>query len=193
MFFYFQHSLPRMVSPSWIALGLLATLARADFYVSLNGSDAAAGTLSAPFKSFERAQKAVRGVLNTTGDDVRVYVAPGTYYLDQPLMFTDVDSGHNGHKVVWEAQDMDKGVNISGGWVIFFFNISKDEGFRTDNSTPAPKSPTGLSRTLAKGSILLQCTMDSGPAISSPIRNTLSGPIMLSIGLGSPTTPRATG
>jgi hypothetical protein len=101
--------------PSWITLGLLATLAHADFYVSLNGSDTAAGTAHAPFKSFEMAQKAVRSVVNTTKDDVRVYVAPGTYYLDEPLLFTDLDSGKNGHKVIWEAQDMHKGVNISGG------------------------------------------------------------------------------
>jgi hypothetical protein len=173
-----------MISPTWIALGLLATLARADFYVSLNGTDAAAGTLHDPFRSFERAQKAVRGVVNTTDDDVRVYVAPGTYYLDQPLLFTDLDSGHNGHKVIWEAQDLDKGVNVSGGYVVFFFHISKDEGFRTDNSISALQSPIGLLPTLAEGSILLQYPMDSGPVISSPIRNTLSGPITLSIELG---------
>jgi hypothetical protein len=114
-----------MFPPSWITLGLLATLAHADFYVSLNGSDTAAGTAHAPFKSFERAQKAVRGAVNSTKDDVRVYIAPGTYYLDEPLLFTDLDSGKNGHKVVWEAQDMDKGVNISGGYVAFF--LVKDE------------------------------------------------------------------
>jgi hypothetical protein len=189
-----------MTSPPWIALGLLATLARADFYVSLNGSDAAAGTLHAPFKSLERAQKAVRGVVNTTYDDVRVYVAPGTYYLDEPLLFTDLDSGNNGHKVVWEAQDMDRGVNVSGGYVILFYvsnerleiKRSKDSGLTTV-ATSAPKSPTGLSRTLAKGSILRQRHLGSGPANSSPIRSTLRGPIMLSIGPGSPTTPRATG
>jgi len=100
---------------SWLSLGPLATVAHADFYVALNGSDTSAGTAHAPFRSFERAQKAVRGVVNTTNDDVRVHVAPGTYYLDEPLLFTNLDSGHNGYKVIWEAQDMAKVVNISGG------------------------------------------------------------------------------
>lgn len=98
-----------------MTLGLLATLAHADFHVSLNGSDAAAGTAHAPFKSFERAQEAVRSVVEVMDEDVKVFIAPGTYYLDEPLLFTDLDSGNNGHKVVWEAQDMDEGVNISGG------------------------------------------------------------------------------
>jgi hypothetical protein len=115
-----------MFPPSWVSVGLLATLASADFYVSLNGSDTAAGTAHTPFRSFGRAQKAVRGVVNNTNDDVRVYVAPGTYYLDEPLLFTDVDSGQHGHKVIWEAQDMDKGVNVSGGYVTFFLPKTKD-------------------------------------------------------------------
>ena len=170
-------------------MGLLATLVRADFFVSLNGSDTAAGTAHAPFKSFERAQKAVRGVVNTTNDDVKVYIAPGTYYLDEPLLFTDLDSGNNGHTVIWEAQDMDKGVNISAGYVVVFF-VSRP---MTDDLTPVPQSPIGLSPTLAKESILRQRRLDSRPAISSQIRSTPSGLIMLSTGPGSPITPRATG
>jgi hypothetical protein len=181
-----------MFPPSWMSVGLLATLASADFYVSLSGSDTAAGTAHTPFRSFGRAQKAVRGVVNNTNDDVRVYVAPGTYYLDEPLLFTDVDSGHNGHKIIWEAQDMDKGVNISGGYVFYFF-ASKYGDIKPDNPTPALQSPTGHSPTLAKASILLQRRLDSGPAISSPIRNTPNELITLSIELGWPTTPKATG
>ena len=181
-----------MVSPPWITLGLLATLARADFFVSLNGSDTAAGTAHAPFKSFERAQKAVRGVVNTTNDDVKVYIAPGTYYLDEPLLFTDLDSGNNGHTVIWEAQDMDKGVNISGGYVTPFF-LSNDEKLTTDNSTPALPSPTGLLPTLAEEYTRLQHPLDSGLVTFLPIRSMLSGPIMLSTELGSPITLRVTG
>jgi hypothetical protein len=178
-----------MVSLLLMILGLLATLAYADLYVSLNGSDTAAGSVHAPFKSFERAQKAVRGVVNTMEDDIKVYVAPGTYYLDEPLFFTGPDSGNNGHKVVWEAQDMDKGVNISGGYVVVFF-VSRP---MTDDLTPVPQSPIGLSPTLAKESILRQRRLDSRPAISSQIRSTPSVLIMLSTGPGSPITPRATG
>jgi hypothetical protein len=188
-----QHSLTfkKMFPPSWMSVGLLATLASADFYVSLNGSDTAAGTAHTPFRSFERAQKAVRGVVNNTNDDVRVYVAPGTYYLDEPLLFTDVDSGQHGHKVIWEAQDMDRGVNISGGCVIPILLRLERRTCRTDDSAPALQSPTGLS--LAMGSTRRPRHLDSGPAISSPIRNTPNELITLSIELGSPTTPRATG
>ena len=181
-----------MVSPPWITLGLLATLVRADFFVSLNGSDTAAGTAHAPFKSFERAQKAVRGVVNTTNDDVKVYIAPGTYYLDEPLLFTDLDSGNNGHTVIWEAQDMDKGVNISGGYVIHSSSrMTKSSGLTTQ--PPALRSPIGLSPKLAEKSTRLQHPLGSGLVTFTPIRSTLSGPIMLSTELGSPITLRVTG
>ncbi|KUL85897.1 hypothetical protein ZTR_06409 [Talaromyces verruculosus] len=47
--------------------------------------------------------------------DLYIYVGPGTYYLTAPLEFTSQDSGQNGHRVVWQAQDMTQGANISGG------------------------------------------------------------------------------
>ncbi|KAK7398745.1 hypothetical protein QQX98_011889 [Neonectria punicea] len=49
------------------------------------------------------------------GSDLKVIVAPGTYVLDEPLEFTADDSGFNGHRVIWEAKNFEKGVNISGG------------------------------------------------------------------------------
>lgn len=184
----------KMVLPAWVTLGILATLARADFYVSLSGSDSAAGTLHAPFKTFERAQKAVRGVVGAMEKDVKVLIAPGTYYLDEPLLFTDLDSGCNGHRVIWEAQDLEKGVNVSGGYVFpFSLVISRYERPQTHNRNPAPRSPTGPSPTLAMESTLLQLHPDSGPDISSRIKNTLNGLITLSIEPGSPTIPKATG
>jgi len=192
VFYSFPGSSRRMYSSPWKTVSLLATLAYADFYVSLNGSDAAAGTAHAPFKSFERAQEAVRGVVDAMDEDVKVFVAPGTYYLDEPLFFTDLDSGNNGHKVVWEAQDMDKGVDISGGYAIFF-SLSRDERPKTHDLTPASQSPTGLWPSLVKESTRLQRPVDSRPAISLPTKSTLNALITLSTAHGLPTIPKATG
>ena len=52
--------------------------------------------------------------------DLRVIVAPSTYYLQTPLNFTANDSGTNGYRVIWEAQDLVRGVNILGGYVTRF-------------------------------------------------------------------------
>lgn len=85
-----------------------------EIYVSPRGSDIFLGTKLLPFKTLERAQKAVRAVNGNMRADVTVHVAPGTYYLDEPLKFTAADSGSNGHRVIWEGKDAD----ISGGYTM---------------------------------------------------------------------------
>jgi len=89
--------------------------------VSPAGSDAAQGTAEKPFQSLARAQRAVREV--NSDHDVTVVLADGMYRLTQPLLFTALDGGRNGHHVFWLAADGAKPV-ISGaipviGWKLF--------------------------------------------------------------------------
>lgn len=90
--------------------------------VSPQGNDDnAAGTCQHPFRTLERAQKAVREI--NTGHDVVVQLAGGVYHMDRPLIFTALDGGRNGHRVLWEAAQDAKPV-ISGaipvtGWKLF--------------------------------------------------------------------------
>lgn len=99
----------------FLLLSFLFSKATADFFVSPSGNDASRGTKSRPFRSLERAQVAVRNVNKKMKSDITVFIAPGTYYLDKPLNFSELDSGYNGHRVIWQAQDMERGANISGG------------------------------------------------------------------------------
>jgi hypothetical protein len=89
--------------------------------VSPQGSDDASGTPENPFRTLERAQRAVREV---NGDhDVTVQLADGTYRLQRPLIFTASDGGRNGYHVSWVAAQGARPV-ISGavpvtGWKLF--------------------------------------------------------------------------
>ncbi|KAF5559058.1 xylanase A [Fusarium mexicanum] len=94
---------------------LLGVEAAQNFYVSPTGKDTAPGTISAPFATLGQAQKAVRKVNRKLTSDVTVHVAAGTYYLNTPLTFTSADSGSNGHRIIWEAEATNGGVNLSGG------------------------------------------------------------------------------
>ncbi len=89
--------------------------------VSPNGSDDAAGTQEKPFRSFERAQRAVRE--SNADHDVVVQLASGVYRLSSPLLFTAMDGGRNHHRVSWTGAEGAKPV-ISGaisvtGWKLF--------------------------------------------------------------------------
>ncbi len=69
--------------------------------VSPSGDDSAAGTLQAPFRTVERAQRAVR--LANASHNVEVQLEDGIYRLQHPLVFTALDGGRNGFHVRWQA------------------------------------------------------------------------------------------
>lgn len=86
------------------------------FAVSPSGDDAADGTAEHPFRTLERAQRAVREV---NGDhDVMVRLSRGTYRIDHPLIFRAADGGHNGHSVTWSEAEPGAQPVISGGLTI---------------------------------------------------------------------------
>jgi len=78
----------------------------ADFFVAPSGNDSAAGTLSAPFATVDRARQAVRNLKqNSPGRNTPVIVMlrGGTYYLAAPLMFNAADSGTSQVGIVYQA------------------------------------------------------------------------------------------
>jgi hypothetical protein len=91
------------------------------FAVSPAGDDNAAGDPAHPFRTLERAQRAVRS--QNLSHDVTVQLADGTYRLARPLIFRAPDGGRNMHRVVWEAapgaHPILSGASPVTGWTIF--------------------------------------------------------------------------
>ncbi|MBQ7639124.1 MAG: right-handed parallel beta-helix repeat-containing protein [Clostridia bacterium] len=88
----------------------------ADFYISPDGSDENDGSLSAPFATFERAQKAVRELDRTGKSSVTVAVKAGDYRITS-LYFGEEDGGTESCPVVWKAYGDGEAV-LNGGVTI---------------------------------------------------------------------------
>ena len=86
---------------------LLPALAQ-PYYVAPGGDDSNPGTRKKPFATLPRAQLAARQHPGT------VYLRGGTYYLNQPLVFTPADSGTASRPVRYQAFENEVPV-ISGG------------------------------------------------------------------------------
>jgi hypothetical protein len=106
------------------ALPITAAPVRGDDAVTIavapTGDDAAAGTVEHPFRTLERAQRAVREV---NGEhDVVVQLADVVYRIDKPLLFRAADGGHNEHTVAWVAAPGAHPV-ISGGMAVMGWRL----------------------------------------------------------------------
>jgi hypothetical protein len=87
------------------------------FWVSAVGSPSGDGSQQNPFDSIDKAQVAVRAVLQAPGaltKDIVVNIGDGTYQLANTLSFDAGDSGRDGHTVHYRAVDGEHPV-ISGG------------------------------------------------------------------------------
>ncbi|MFO7999873.1 MAG: right-handed parallel beta-helix repeat-containing protein [Marinilabilia sp.] len=86
-----------------------------NFYVSPLGDDNNPGTEAQPFKTIERAQKAVRSVVDEGPEsNVTVWISEGTYRISETLRFDSGDSGSEAHRVSYKAMPGASPV-ISGG------------------------------------------------------------------------------
>ena len=85
---------------------------RAEFFVGPGGDDGDPGTAERPFATLVRAQQAVRA--RAEGRGATVLLQGGTYYLDEPLVFTSADSGSVDSPVVFAAAAGET-VVVSGG------------------------------------------------------------------------------
>jgi hypothetical protein len=88
---------------------------RADYYVSVSGSDDNPGTLDMPFASLHRAQDAARKRIaeGLTGN-ITMFIRAGTYLLDEPLSFDIRDSGTERYSITYAAYPGERPL-VSGG------------------------------------------------------------------------------
>ena len=93
-----------------------------DFHVSPQGDDANDGSRERPFQTLARARDAVRTVNRAMKGDVVVHLHEGTYTIKETVAFDARDSGHNGHKVIYQAAPGSKPRLIGGvrvkGWTL---------------------------------------------------------------------------
>ena len=126
---------------------LTASAVVTPIYVSTNGAASGNGTtLSAPV-NLARAQARVREINSTMTNDIHVLLLPGRYPLAATLAFTERDSGSNGFKVVWRAQDTNNPPLLSGG--AFVTNWSLVAG--TSNVWSAPVTTTAFRQLYVNG------------------------------------------
>jgi len=83
----------------------------AELYVSPRGDDANPGTKEKLLATVAGARDAARGI---QGESVTVYLAGGTYYLSEPIVFSAADSGTADAPVVYAAMPGQSPI-ISGG------------------------------------------------------------------------------
>jgi len=87
------------------------------FYVSPAGNHSNPGTLSQPFLTVEDARQVIRGSNGNMVEDTIVYLRGGTYTLSSTLNFDQLDSGTNGHDVIYKAYPGESPI-LSGGQII---------------------------------------------------------------------------
>ena len=92
----------------------LDALPMAEFYVSPEGNDKAAGNASAPLKTIEGARDKIRKLNGNMTGDIIVYIRGGTYTIDHTIEFTTADSASNGFRIIYKAAEGETPV-ISGG------------------------------------------------------------------------------
>ena len=66
----------------------MCLFSQTNFYVSIKGNDSNKGSLAKPFASVNRALVETR----KTSGNIKLYLMGGTYYLNQPIVFTPEDS-----------------------------------------------------------------------------------------------------
>lgn len=92
----------------------------ASFYVATNGSDSAAGSLSAPFKTLEKARSAVQALNGTIGSQpYTVNILGGTYrVISNPSFYLHwFDSGSPANPITYQAMT-NADVHVSGGLAV---------------------------------------------------------------------------
>ncbi len=113
----FIHILPvvgRSVAPGLLTLLISLEAAAAVLHVSPEGSDANPGTRKAPLASPAGARDRIRQMRSAGKQVGTVELHAGTYYLREPLVFENQDSGSARSPIVYRAAPGES-VTISGG------------------------------------------------------------------------------
>ncbi|KAJ4016159.1 hypothetical protein NW766_004349 [Fusarium irregulare] len=94
----------------------------ADIYIDRNGQDSNPGSAEKPVKSLKKGQELVRQLIPAAKDDITVHLGPGTWVIDEPIIFSAEDSGTSSSTVIWSGSD----TVISGGYEIGKWTEGKD-------------------------------------------------------------------
>jgi hypothetical protein len=106
-----------------------AAAVQATYYVAPNGDDSNPGTITAPFRTLQRARDVVRTVNATMTGDIHVYLRGGSYPVSSTIEFGPGDSGTNNHRIVYAAYPnetpvLEGGVRVTG-WTQHNGNVWK--------------------------------------------------------------------
>ena len=117
---------PKILLPILLLAASCSIMPAKKIFVSVDGNDINSGSKSQPLLSLEAARERVRLFrAKQPGRDIRVVLSSGTWYLDQPLLFTSEDGSSGKFSVTWEGDPGGKTV-FSGGRVISGF---RDAGY----------------------------------------------------------------
>ena len=84
------------------------------FHVAVNGDDTNPGSADKPFASIGHARNVIRTINQNMQGSIVVLIHDGTYPIDQPVIFTQEDSGQNGYDIVYRAAEGETPL-LSGG------------------------------------------------------------------------------
>jgi Right handed beta helix region len=94
----------------------------ADYYVATDGNDLNPGSLEKPFLTLDKARNTLREIAPSMDADAVVHVRGGTYRLSAPAVFGSEDSGRNGHRIIYQAQENEipiiTGLQVINKWVL---------------------------------------------------------------------------
>lgn len=102
-----------------------------EYYVSPTGDDNNPGTLQQPFQSLDKARNQVRTINTSMTGDIVVNLAAGDYYLDKSFSLTELDSGFNGHHVIYQNNDAPGSARIIGGKALSNWQHYSGDIYRT--------------------------------------------------------------
>jgi parallel beta-helix repeat protein len=110
----------RKIAGIAVSLMVLNAAAELEYYVAPGGSDAAAGSIDAPFQTLEKARDTIRGLSAVERrQNIRVLLRGGTYKMEKPFVLNVQDGAPLGLTVSYEAFPnetpvLDSGVEITG-------------------------------------------------------------------------------
>ena len=104
-----------------------------DIFVSPQGNDTNPGSsLKVPFATLQKAQLAAREAKKTKQNiPINIYLTEGTYYLNEPLVFSSADKASADAPVTWRSYK-NKKVVISGGRKVAGWKKYKDNIWVTE-------------------------------------------------------------
>ena len=80
-----------------------SAFAETAYWVSPQGSDLGSGTESSPFATVDKAREVIRkNKPSPMTEDIVVYIQKGTYYHENPITFTEEDSGTDGYNIIYK-------------------------------------------------------------------------------------------